>query len=378
VTSRGSVDWLCLPRFDSAAVFARLLDDDAGHFTLAPAGPGYRPTWTYRPDSLVLETTWTSPGSTLVVTDALALGSRERGHDLGFNSPGVLLRRARCLQGPVRVDVEFVPRPEFGLVHPRLSRIPGGVVGDGGSTVTILSTDRPLHLSAGRATAQVTLHPGQDVTFAVEQIDAWGPPPRPWSPGRIRRRLSGTESSWRSWSGLHQAYDGPWRDLVRHSGRVLRGLTNARSGARGGGGHYQPARGGGQRPHLGLPLHLGARRQHDPPGSVRRGMPARGRCVFRLPRARGRHSARAGPAPADHVRRRRRTRPARARAGAPARMAGQWTSSCRQRRVAPAPARRLRCPARRRVDTACPTVQHDRVDSGVPGGRGAGRSHPLG
>jgi len=231
VTSRGSVDWLCLPRFDSAAVFARLLDDDAGHFTLAPAGPGYRPTWTYRPDSLVLETTWTSPGSTLVVTDALALGPRERGHDLGFTSPGVLLRRARCLHGPVRVDVEFVPRPEFGLVHPRLSRIPGGVVGEGGSTVTILSTDRPLNLSVGRATAQVTLKPGEDLTFAVEQIDAWGLPPRPWNPHRIRRRLSGTESSWRSWSGMHQAYVGPWQDLVRHSGRVLRGLTNARSGA---------------------------------------------------------------------------------------------------------------------------------------------------
>jgi len=125
VTSAGSVDWLCLPRFDHPPVFARLLDDDAGYFSIRPSDPAARSTWTYRPASLVLDTAWTTESGTLVVTDALALGKDERGHELGRWSPGVLLRQVRCTEGSVSVDVEFSPRPEFGLIHPRLTQRSG-------------------------------------------------------------------------------------------------------------------------------------------------------------------------------------------------------------------------------------------------------------
>jgi GH15 family glucan-1,4-alpha-glucosidase len=93
VTGTGSVDWLCLPRFDSPPVLARLLDESAGYFLIAPASDAYRPTWRYRMPGLVLETTWTGPEGELVVTDAMALGARERGHELGHSAPGALLRR---------------------------------------------------------------------------------------------------------------------------------------------------------------------------------------------------------------------------------------------------------------------------------------------
>ena len=63
------------------------------------------------------------------------------------------------------------------------------------------------------------------------QCDAWGPPPSPWTGRQIRRRLRSTEATWRSWSRLHQRYDGPWRDLVHHCGVVLRGWTHVHSGA---------------------------------------------------------------------------------------------------------------------------------------------------
>lgn len=109
VTARGSVDWLCVPRFDSAPVFARLLDDDAGHFVIAPTASDCLAVWSYRPSSLVLDTTWSCPEGELVVTDAMALGARERGHELGRSAPGVLLRRVRCTQGDVSVSVEYVP-----------------------------------------------------------------------------------------------------------------------------------------------------------------------------------------------------------------------------------------------------------------------------
>ncbi len=233
VTATGSVDWLCLPRFDSSSVFGRLLDDAAGHFLIAPTTPGFTSTWSYRASSLVLDTIWSSPDEEgqLVVSDAMALGPHEQGHELGRTAPGVLLRRVRCTRGSVQVRVEFVPRPEFGLVHPRLSHARGTVLAHGGATVLVLSTELELDLAEARATGTITMEEGQELTFALEQCDAWGPLARTWKPRKIRRRLDATESSWQSWSALHQRYEGPLRDLVQHSGVVLQGLTYARSGA---------------------------------------------------------------------------------------------------------------------------------------------------
>ena len=88
-----------------------------------------------------------------------------------------------------------------------------------------------MDLADGVAGAVVTLSSGQNLSFAVQQSDAFGPAPTPWTPRQIRRRLTDTEAGWRSWSVLHQRYEGPLRDLVHHSGVVLKGLTYARSGA---------------------------------------------------------------------------------------------------------------------------------------------------
>ncbi|MGI8700511.1 MAG: glycoside hydrolase family 15 protein [Nocardioidaceae bacterium] len=231
VTSGGSVDWLCLPRFDSQPAMARLLDDGAGHFLVGPAGGSLASTRRYLPRGLVLETTYESPDGVLVTTDALALGAHERGHGLGRTSPGVLLRTARCVRGEVAVRVEFAPRPEFGLVHSRLSRSPKAVVARGGPTVLVLSTELELDLDGATGATTVTLREGEKLAFALEQARSWDPEPERWSPRKIRRRLASTERSWRSWSDLHQSYEGPYRALVLHSGVVLQGLTDARTGA---------------------------------------------------------------------------------------------------------------------------------------------------
>ncbi|HME49284.1 glycoside hydrolase family 15 protein [Mycobacterium sp.] len=231
VTAAGSVDWLCLPRFDSAPVFGRLLDRDAGHFSVAPAEPVFSPRWRYRSPGLVLETTWSAPSGELVVIDALALDGRQRGHELGRSAPGVLLRRVRCTRGRVPVLIEYVPRPEFGLVHPRLSVQRGAIVSHGGATVLSLSTDADMTMAAGSASGLLTLAEGQERCFALAQHDPWGPAPTRWSALAVRRRLRATEAAWRSWSALHQRYQGPLRELVLHSGVVLQGLTYQRSGA---------------------------------------------------------------------------------------------------------------------------------------------------
>ena len=231
VTAHGSVDWLCLGRFDSAPVFARLLDVEAGHFLLAPAADGFVPSWRYRRSTLVLDTTWSNAQGELVVTDALSLGARERGHDLGRSAPGVLLRTARCTRGSVPVRVEFSPRPEFGLIVPRLTRTAGALLADGGAQVLVLSTDAELDITDNRAIAVVSLQEGEEVAFALQQGDAWAPRPKAWTARKIRRRTAATATSWQSWSTLHQRYEGPLRELVHFSGVVLQGLTFARSGA---------------------------------------------------------------------------------------------------------------------------------------------------
>jgi GH15 family glucan-1,4-alpha-glucosidase len=232
VTAAGSVDWLCLARFDAAPVFSRLLDDEAGHFVIAPTGAAFTSSWRYRSPGLVLETTWTASDGELLVTDAMALGTHDRGHDVGRESPGVLLRRVHCTRGSVSIRVEYVPRPEFGLVHPRLFVTgDGGVVSYGGPTVLTLSTEATLAVARGCASATVILTEGDQLSFAVEQSDPWDRRPRQWSARMIRRALQATEKAWRSWSQQHQRYDGPLRELVLHSGVVLQGLTYARSGA---------------------------------------------------------------------------------------------------------------------------------------------------
>ncbi|MFB7273557.1 glycoside hydrolase family 15 protein [Streptomyces sp. NPDC056244] len=230
VSSSGSMDWLCFPRFDGPALFARLLDQNAGHWSIRPVGPA-EVSRRYLPHTLVLETTFRTPDGTAVLTDALALGKRERGHKLGNSSPGVVLRRITCTSGELTIAIEYAPRPEFGLVQPVLTPVNGGVVARGGAQVLMLSTDVSLRVKGSTAEALVTLRPGQDLGLALSASPTWEPEPKPLPMRRIRRWLEDTGAGWQSWSLVHNAYTGPWQEQVRHSGRVLRALTYVPTGA---------------------------------------------------------------------------------------------------------------------------------------------------
>src|SRR5919206_284505 len=91
VSMSGSIDWLCLPRYDSPAVFARMLDLDAGHWSITPTGE-FTSTRRYLPGSLVIETTFTTETGSVRLTDALAFAPGQRGHDLGRDAPHEVLR----------------------------------------------------------------------------------------------------------------------------------------------------------------------------------------------------------------------------------------------------------------------------------------------
>jgi alpha,alpha-trehalase len=230
VSRDGSVDWLCLPRFDSPSVFGGLLDPAAGSFSIRPAGE-FQVRRRYVDQTMVLETTFTTPHGTAVLTDALALGCDERGHDLGRSSSGLLLRRLVCTGGEIDAEVRYAPRPEYGLVHPILMQVGGGIAARGGADRLLLGTPPGLQLRGDTATGQVHLVAGETAAFCLRHGEMANPPLDAWSTDDINVRLADTVDGWRSWSAIHQNYQGPWRDLVLHSGRVLQALTFARTGA---------------------------------------------------------------------------------------------------------------------------------------------------
>ena len=230
VSRDGSVDWLCFPRFDGPSVFCRLLDPAGGHFAIRPAGE-FQVSRRYVDQTLVLETTFTTADGTAVLTDALAVGRNERGHHLGAQSPGTLLRSLVCTRGEIQAEVSYAPRPEYGLIHPVLVPVPGGLAARGGANRLFLSTSVSFGVDDATATARVRLAAGQAAVFALGHGDMAGPPLAPWTEGEIISRLDDTLEGWRSWSAIHQNYEGPWRELVHHSGRVLQAMTFAPTGA---------------------------------------------------------------------------------------------------------------------------------------------------
>jgi GH15 family glucan-1,4-alpha-glucosidase len=229
-TADGSVDWLCFPRFDSPSVFGRLLDDDAGHWSIRPAGE-YTASRRYLDRTLVLETTFRTPNGIVVLTDALAMGADNHGHALGRGAPHLLIRSMTCVEGAVDIEVVYAPRPEYGLLRPLLSTVDGGVTARGGAEWLVLSSPQPMVLHDSTATTPIAMTAGETVRLALHRSTLEEKPARIWRQDELADRLDATIAAWRSWSALHQNYGGPWRELVHHSGRVLQGLTFQPSGA---------------------------------------------------------------------------------------------------------------------------------------------------
>jgi GH15 family glucan-1,4-alpha-glucosidase len=226
----GSVEWLSFPRFDSPSIFGHLLDDAAGQWQIQPAGE-WQSRRRYVDRTLVLQTTFTTSSGTLLLTDLLAVGPDNDGHRLGRDVPHLLVRRVACTQGEVEVDVLYEPRPEYGLVVPLLSAVDGGVTARGGAEWLVLTSPVALTLAGSHASGRTRLRAGETAHFALHRSTLEQQPARIWSQHELAAQVDDTVDAWQSWSALHQNYDGPWAELVHHSGRVLHGLSFQPSGA---------------------------------------------------------------------------------------------------------------------------------------------------
>jgi GH15 family glucan-1,4-alpha-glucosidase len=225
----GSVDWYCPTRFDAPAVFARLLDAQAGYWSIQPAIP-FTSRWRYLPDTMVVEITFETAQGVVSLTDALALEDEARDVQIGIRSPHILLRQVRGLRGQVPLRIEYVPRPEYGIAAPLLHWHDDGLVTTAGSLELILTTDANLHVSPGKAVGEHTLLAGDTLDFALHDRihrDEQAASPRV----DVGAALHNAAAGWQSWANDHMHYEGLYAEPVRRSAMVLHALTYMPTGA---------------------------------------------------------------------------------------------------------------------------------------------------
>ncbi|MFR9791913.1 glycoside hydrolase family 15 protein [Streptomyces sp. MB22_4] len=219
----GSIDWLCLPRFDSGACFARLLgEDEHGHWRIAPkAAEGDGSACTrraYRPDTLVLDTEWDTPDGTVRVTDLMP--QREHAPDV--------VRIVEGVSGRVTVRSTLRLRFDYGSIVPWMRRSDGHRVAVAGPDSAWLRSEPPVRTWGEDygTHSEFTVGEGERVAFVLT-----------WHPSHERRpplvdpyqALESSVTDWRRWARRCR-YDGPHRDAVVRSLITLKALTYAPTG----------------------------------------------------------------------------------------------------------------------------------------------------
>ncbi len=217
VSKSGSIDWLCLPRFDSGACFAALLGaPEQGRWLIAPVAGLRRVTRSYRQCTLVLDTTFECDGGAVVLTDFMPLRAQHP-H---------LVRIARCTRGRVRMTTELVIRFDYGSIVPWVRRQGGDLVAIGGPDSLRIRSEVALSGRELTTVGEFDLHEGQDVALSV----TWRPSHEECSTGiEERTLLRDTERAWRAWAD-RCTYEGPWAEPVLRSLVTLKALTDTRTG----------------------------------------------------------------------------------------------------------------------------------------------------
>ena len=212
IGTEGSIDWLCLPHFDSPACFAALLDSPAaGRWLLAPASGGPCTTRRYRPGTLILETEWETREGRVRVTDFMP--PRDEVVDI--------VRIVQGLRGSVTMRGELALRFDYGQVEPWVRHDTRGFQAVAGPDAAYLTTRVPVRDQERRSVSDFTVHAGQRVPFVLTWTPSHLPRPRPVIP---ERALADTEEFWTQWSGRSQVA-GPYKDAVQRSLITLKALT---------------------------------------------------------------------------------------------------------------------------------------------------------
>ncbi|WP_327711769.1 glycoside hydrolase family 15 protein [Streptomyces sp. NBC_00464] len=214
VGRNGSVDWLCLPRFDSGACFAALLgDEDNGHWTIAPKGADTCTRRAYAGDSLVLETFWETRTGTVKVIDFMP----QRDHE-----PDVM-RIIEGVSGTVDMSSVIRLRFDFGSVVPWMRRSDGHRVAVAGPDSAWLRSEPPVKTWGQQFStcSSFSVSAGERVAFVLTWHPSHSPRPDLVDPYEA---LENTLADWAEWSARCK-YQGPYREAVIRSLITLKALT---------------------------------------------------------------------------------------------------------------------------------------------------------
>jgi GH15 family glucan-1,4-alpha-glucosidase len=218
VSKDGSIDWLCWPRFDSGACFAALLGGtDNGRWRIAPADKHVRTARCYKPDTLILETSFVTADGQVVLTDFMPLRGRA----------SHLVRLVVGKRGTVRMSTELIIRFDYGASVPWVRRTDGGdLLAISGPDMVVLRT--PVVLRGERLTTvgDFTVSAGQAIPFVLMYAPSHLPAPDPVDAHDALRQ---TQEFWEEWTNIHQA-SGKYADSVSRSLITLKALTYAPTG----------------------------------------------------------------------------------------------------------------------------------------------------
>jgi GH15 family glucan-1,4-alpha-glucosidase len=238
VSKRGSIDWLCLPCFDSDACFASLVGyDEHGRWSIQPTVPIRDIKQYYDGDTLILVTEFHCDGGAFRLIDFMP-PSTERTD---------VVRLIEGIEGSVPIEVVLAPRFGYGLNRPWVEQRKDGVSLVTGPDALRLTTDVPMVLGDGSASADLTVRRGDRFSFQLGWHASHLPEPPPVDP---RKELARTRAFWTEWS-RRCTYEGRYRDPVMRSLLTLKALT------------YHPTGAIVAAPTAGLPEELGGSRNWD-------------------------------------------------------------------------------------------------------------------
>ena len=240
IAPSGNVEWLCLPRPDSASVFGTLLDRGAGGFRIGPADSMVPAGRRYLPGTLILETTWQTRTGWLIIRDALSIGPwyhkeerapNRRRSPTDHEAEHLLIRTIKCVYGTVELSLDCEPVFEYGALDADWGYCGPGygeAVAKGEDHLDLrLTTNLRLGFEGRRAHARTQMHAG-DVAFAAL---SWADHSAPASYDDAFECMSRTSEFWRDWINHGEFPDHPWRIHLQRSALTLKGLSYAPTGA---------------------------------------------------------------------------------------------------------------------------------------------------
>jgi GH15 family glucan-1,4-alpha-glucosidase len=239
VCKTGSIDWLCWPRFDSDACFAALLGDtNNGRWLIAPAQGNPRTTRRYRPNTLILETSFVTADGEVILIDFMPLRGRA----------SHLVRFVVGKRGSVSMTTELIVRFDYGASVPWVRRTEAGdLLAISGPDMLVLRTPVELRGEGLTTVGDFTVAAGQTIAFVLTYAASHLPVPEPIDPQDALRQ---TQSFWEDWASIHQD-TGAYADAVRRSLITLKALT------------YEPTGGIVAAPTTSLPEQIGGPRNWD-------------------------------------------------------------------------------------------------------------------